>query len=175
MEQNYTLQSLDGLPAGQHFLYNDIEFIKLGDEQGGMLCITAKIWKILPFDKEGSNRMRNSSLCKILHKKFLTQLCIEDVLMYEMNLTADNGDQSYGTLFVNIGLLSADLYRKYRKYIPSYNDWIWLCTPWYCSGDARGVRGVGPDRTLYRGDADNVHGVVPAVVFNKYTIVKLKN
>ena len=95
--------------------------------------------------------------------------------MHEMDLTADNGDKAYGTLFVNVGLLSADLYRKYRKYIPKYNRWVWLCTPWHCSNPAMDAIVVDTNRILCNTNVENANGVVPAVVFSKYTTVKLKN
>ena len=30
---------------GEHFTYKGIEFVRLGEEQGGVLCVTAKLWK----------------------------------------------------------------------------------------------------------------------------------
>lgn len=150
---------------GEHFTYKGIEFIRLGKEQGGILCITAKIWKTLPFDKEGCNNFKKASICKVLNNEFRPLLDDNDLLTYQMDLTADNGDKAYGSLCVHAGLLSADLYRKYRDYIPSYNDWIWLCTPWYCSGAANSVRGVGTGGALGSSSVYSAHGVVPACIF----------
>lgn len=152
---------------GDHFTYKGIEFIKLGKEQGGILCITAKIWKTLPFDKDGCNNFKKASVCKALNNEFRPSLDDNDLLTYQMDLTADNGDKAYGSLCVHAGLLSADLYRKYRDYIPSYNDWVWFCTPWYCSGIASVVRGVGTGGVLNSGGASNASGVVPAVIFKE--------
>lgn len=150
---------------GEHFTYKGIEFIRLGKEQGGILCITAKIWKTLPFDKDGCNNFKKASICKVLNNEFCPLLDDNDLLTYQMDLTADNGDKAYGSLCVHAGLLSADLYRKYRDYIPSYNDWVWLCTPWYCSGYVYSVRYVGTDGALHSGGAGNAYGVVPACIF----------
>lgn len=150
---------------GEHFTYKGIEFIRLGKEQDGILCITAKIWKTLPFDKNGYNNFEKASICKVLNNEFRPLLDDNDLLTYQMDLTADNGDRAYGSLYVYAGLLSADLYRKYRDCIPSYNNRVWLCTPWYCSGGASVVRGVGADGALYNDDACCASGVVPAVIF----------
>lgn len=150
---------------GKHFTYNGIEFIRLGKEQGGILCITAKIWKTLPFDKDGCNNFEKASIFNALNNEFCSLLDDNDLLTYKMDLTADNGDKAYGSLFVHVGLLSADLYRKYRDYIPSYDNWVWLCTPWYCSDTAISVRNVNTDRTLYCDFAGNAYGVVPACIF----------
>lgn len=150
---------------GEHFTYKGIEFIRLGKEQGGILCITAKIWKTLPFDKDGCNNFEKASIFKTLNNEFCSLLDDNDLLTYQMDLTADNGDKAYGSLFVHVGLLSADLYRKYRDYIPSYNDWVWLCTPWYCSGVADVVRVVNADGALSSGGARGQNGVVPSCIF----------
>lgn len=150
---------------GEHFTYKGIEFIRLGREQGGILCITAKIWKTLPFDKDGCNNFKKASICKVLNNEFRPLLDDNDLLTYQMDLIADNGDKAYGSLCVHAGLLSADLYRKYRDYIPSYNDWIWLCTPWYCSGFAGNVRIVYTDGALNYVNAYYACGVVPACIF----------
>lgn len=163
------------LNAGQHFLYNDIEFVKLGNEQDGILCITAQIWKKLPFDEGGSNNFEKSSICKVLHKKFCPLIKFDALQIYTMDLIADNGDDTYGLLCVYAGLLSADLYRKYRDYIPEYDNWVWLCTPWYCSNCAADARCVTTDGVIYSRSTEIATGVVPAVIFNKHTTVRLKN
>lgn len=151
---------------GEHFVYNGIEFIRLGKEQGGILCITAKVWKELPFDRAEYNNFKKSSIRVDLENKFLPLLNEEDLLPYEMDLTADNGDTKYGKDTVKVGLLSCDLYRKYRKFIPLFKEWMWTCTPWCCdSGYAYGVRNVVTDGTLNYYTAYNANGVVPACIF----------
>lgn len=152
---------------GEHFTYKGIEFIRLGKEQGGILCITAKIWKTLPFDKDGCNNFEKSSIFKALNNEFCSLLDDNDLLTYQMDFTADNGDKAYGSLFVHVGLLSADLYRKYRDYIPSYDNWVWLCTPWYCSDTAHYVRYANTDGRLDRCGACYSFGVVPVCIFAK--------
>ena len=151
---------------GDHFTYKDIEFVRLGKEQDGILCITAKIWKTLPFDKDGCSNFKEASIRKALAFDFCRSLDYSDLLTYQMDLTADNGDKAYGSSCVYAGLLSADLYRKYRDYIPSYNDWIWFCTPWHCSSDVGYIRG-GVDRhgELGASMVTSSYGVVPAVIF----------
>ena len=150
---------------GERFTYKGIDFIRLGKEQGGILCVTAKIWETLSFDKRGYNDFRIASIREALNYKFRSLLDDDDLLAYEMDLTADNGDKAYGKSNVYAGLLSADLYRKYRDYIPKYDKWVWLCTPWYCSDDEGDVRIVDTDGTLAGYGADSANGVVPAVIF----------
>lgn len=153
---------------GEHFTYKDIEFVRLGKEQDGILCITAKIWKTLPFDKDGCNNFKEASIRKVLTFDFCRLLDYSDLLTYQMDLTADNGDKAYGSFRVYAGLLSADLYRKYRYYIPSYDDWIWFCTPWHCSSDVGYIRGgVYKHGELGASIVTSSYGVVPAVIFKE--------
>ena len=167
--------SLDGLPAGQHFLYNDIEFVKLGDEQTGILCVTAKSWTSVPFDKDEHNNFATSSVRGVLNDLFLSQLGDKDILLYEADLTADNGDRSYGSVLVQVGLLSTTLYRKYRDYIPQYTTSVMTCTPAYCGNDVDYIRCMGPGGVFADYCTGFDWGVVPAVIFSKNTVVRLKN
>ena len=151
---------------GEHFMYKGIEFIRLGKEQGGILCITAKVWKELPFDKNSCNNYTKSSLRKELQQKFLPLLDEADLLPYEMDLTADNGDTAYGKCTDKVGLISCDLYRKYRNFIPLFDEWMWTCTAWHCiSGHAYYVRRVHTSGTLNYNVASHAFGVVPACIF----------
>lgn len=146
---------------GDHFTYKGIEFIRLGKEQGGILCITARAWKEIAFDKGGCNDFKKSSVKKLLNGEFLSLLNESDLLPYTMDLTADNGDKAYGTDTVKVGLLSADLYRKYRDFIPLYPEWMW--TP--RSGLANDVRCVLAGGVLGVSDASGAGGVAPACIF----------
>lgn len=166
---------LDSLQAGQHFLYNGIEFVKLGDEQTGILCVTAKPWTSIPFDKAEHNNFANSSLRDVLNGSFLSQLGDNDLLLYEVDLTADNGDRSYGSALVLVGLLSTTLYRKYRDHIPQYTPSVMTCTPSYCGDTVDYIRCIGPGRVLADYCTGFDWGVVPAVIFRKNTVVRLKN
>lgn len=155
---------------GDHFIYRGIEFIRLGEEQGGILCMTAHVWNETAFDENGCNDWRKSSARKLLDSEFLDMLNKDDLLPYYSDLTADNGDTTYGECADYIGLLSCDLYRKYRKFIPLFDEWMWTCTPWYCgtpsSGTARNVRLVSTDGSLYDTNANTANGLAPACIFH---------
>lgn len=155
---------------GDHFIYRGIEFIRLGEEQGGILCMTAQVWDETAFDKNGCNDWRKSSARELLNSEFLDLLNIDDLLPYTLDLTADNGDTTYGECADYIGLLSCGLYRKYRKIVPLFDEWMWTCTPWYCgtpySGRAYGVRHVSSVGRLGNGSAGNARGLAPACIFH---------
>lgn len=156
---------------GDHFFYHGIRFLRLGEEQGGILCMTAQVWNKTAFDKNSCNDWRKSSARKLLNSKFLDLLNIDDLLPYTLDLTADNGDTTYGECADYIGLLSCDLYRKYRKIVPLFDEGMWTCTPWHCvtpdSSNANYVRLVGTAGTLYYDSAFGFHGLAPACIFKK--------
>lgn len=75
--------------------------------------------------------------------------------------------KDYGTSEDYIALLSCDLYRKYRPYVPKYNTWVWTITPWSCRpGLASFERLVNTDGSLNGYYAGHAHGVAPACLFN---------
>lgn len=168
--QNAKRPDFSKIKDGEHFMYRGIEFIRLGLEQGGVLCMTAKPIAEEAFDPDGCNNWVKSRARKKLNTEFLSLLDENDLLPFESDLTADNGDTAYGKCVDKIGILSCDLYRKYRKIVPLFDEWMWTCTPWYCgtpySGYANYVRPVHSDGTLYYSYANSANGLAPACIFH---------
>ena len=168
--QNAKRPDFSKIKDGEHFMYHGIEFIRLGLEQGGVLCMTAKPIAEEAFDPNGCNNWAKSRARKKLNTEFLSLMDENDLLPFESDLTADNGDTAYGKCVDKIGILSCDLYRKYRKIVPLFDEWMWTCTPWHCgtpnSGDANIVRLVYSDGTVGHNGANNVSGLAPACIFH---------
>lgn len=168
--QNAKRPDFSKIKDGEHFMYHGIEFIRLGLEQGGVLCMTAKPIAEEAFDPNGCNNWAKSRARKKLNTEFLSLMDENDLLPFESDLTADNGDTAYGKCVDKIGILSCDLYRKYRKIVPLFGEWMWTCTPWHCgtpsSGYARHVRRVLSDGTMNGSHAHSAHGLAPACIFH---------
>lgn len=168
--QNAKRPDFSKIKDGEHFMYHGIEFIRLGLEQGGVLCMTAKPIAEEAFDPNGCNNWAKSRARKKLNTEFLSLMNENDLLPFESDLTADNGDTVYGKCVDKIGILSCDLYRKYRKIVPLFDEWMWTCTPWHCgtpnSGNAYGVRLVLSDGTMYVNVAYGAVGLAPACIFH---------
>lgn len=168
--QNAKRPDFSKIKDGEHFMYHGIEFIRLGLEQGGVLCMTAKPIAEEAFDPNGCNNWAKSRARKKLNTEFFSLMDENDLLPFESDLTADNGDTAYGKCVDKIGILSCDLYRKYRKIVPLFDEWMWTCTPWHCgtpySRYASGVRLVSSDGTVYLHSARNAHGLAPACIFH---------
>lgn len=168
--QNAKRPDFSKIKDGEHFMYRGIEFIRLGLEQGGVLCMTAKPIAEEAFDPDGCNNWVKSRARKKLNTEFLSLLDENDLLPFESDLTADNGDTAYGKCVDKIGILSCDLYRKYRKIVPLFDEWMWTCTPWYCGTPTPGyaviVRPVHSDGTLCYYGALTAGGLAPACIFH---------
>ena len=168
--QNAKRPDFSKIKDGEHFMYRGIEFIRLGLEQGGVLCMTAKPIAEEAFDPNGCNNWAKSRARKKLNTEFLSLMDENDLLPFESDLTADNGDTAYGKCVDKIGILSCDLYRKYRKIVPLFDEWMWTCTPWHCgtpySGSAIYVRLVSSDGTVYYNVAFSASGLAPACIFH---------
>lgn len=168
--QNAKRPDFSKIKDGEHLMYHGIEFIRLGLEQGGVLCMTAKPIAEEAFDPNACNNWAKSRARKKLNTEFLSLMDENDLLPFESDLTADNGDTAYGKCVDKIGILSCDLYRKYRKIVPLFDEWMWTCTPWHCgtpySGYAHSVRRVLSDGTVNGGNAGNSYGLAPACIFH---------
>ena len=145
--------------AGTRFGYNGIEFVVLGEEQGGVLAVVAeRLKKKMPFDEDNRNDWRSSTLREYLNGEYLEKFNKGDLLPFVSDL---------GTSEDFIALLSDNLYRKYRKFVPKYDTWVWTITPWSCRpGYANNERNVSTSGALNDCYASIASGVAPACIFN---------
>ena len=121
----------------------------------------------MAYDEDGSNDWRKSSLRKYLNEEFVKNFDKGDLLPFVSDLTSDDGMTDYGTSEDFVALLSDNLYRKYRKFMPKYDTWVWTITPWSClPGYANNERGVNTSGALSYSHASIGNGVAPACIFN---------
>ena len=153
---------------GEIFSYNGVSFVALGVEQGGLLAIVAEpLEEEMAYDESRCNDWRKSSLRKYLNGEYLEALGKEQLLPFTSDLTADDGMKDYGTSEDFVFLLSDNLYRKYRAFVPSYGVWWWTITPYSClPSNAYTERFVYTDGSLYYYVAINATAVAPACLFN---------
>ncbi len=153
---------------GKHFEYHGIKFVVLGMEQGGVLCVPEEL---LPeehaFDEDNCNDWRKSSLRKYLNEEYIKNFDKADLLPFISDLTTDSGQKDYGASEDYIALLSCDLYRKYREFVPKYNNWWWTITPWHIYPSYANIqRIVYVDGSVSINLASCSYGVAPACLFN---------
>lgn len=175
------MTNITTLRPGEHFMFKNFEWVCLDPNHpdGGVLAIMAKPWKNnLKFcpdgryaDEKGNwNNYRTS----LLHKEVLGLVKIigaHNLIHHWVDLVADNGDDAYNAIVVidDVFILTCDEYRKYREFIPHYDDWIWTATPWYCcdKDSCMGyVRRVNTEGKLGNSGAYGGSAVAPACIFN---------
>lgn len=146
----------------------------LADVEGGVLCLHHDILCKKAFDTDNCNDWKKSSLKKWLNEEFLNELRDSlrggEPVNYCSNLITEDGLDDYGTSVDKVFLLSAEQYRKYRRFISNANDWWWLITAdSTCNPFARRVHADG---SLYRDYAyRGNYGVRPACVFSSSILV----
>lgn len=162
------------LKVGDRFNFKGFEWIVLDNNvDGGVLAIMAEHWKVAPFDDNCNNDYRISSLRQRLFKELLPILGEENLMPHVVDLTADNGDDTYGVIMDKVFILSCDEYRRYREHIPLLKEWSWTCTPWFINphtGNGHFVRAVNGTGGLDDYDANYNGGVSPVCVFKLKTL-----
>ncbi len=153
---------------GERITIRGRTFVVLGMEQGGVLAITERPICEKPFDEDGGNDWRKSSLRAFLNGDEGPNMVPKEMLLpFTSDLTADDGQTDYGASEDYAFLLSADLYRKYREYIPKMDRWWWLLTPWSTlPSNAYLVRSVHAVWSPSRDLASWALGVVAGLLFN---------
>ena len=159
------------LRPGEEFVYNGIRFICLDVIDGNYLAITADCLCEKRFNdnyNDGCNNWKTSTLRRFLNEDVLEEhVDAKHLIKQTSDLTADNGDKAYGTCEDYITLLTCDQYRKYRDYVPLFEECMWTLTPWRCdTGNAHVVRGVDPSGALDSDNASNSLGLAPVCLFN---------
>lgn len=162
-------KTLKELSQGQQFTHGGVEWVVLDHMDAGTLSLAAEIIEEKEFDEENLNDWRGSSLMEYLNGDFLDDMIASgaagnDFLEMTVDLTADDGMTDYGTDICKIALLTADQYRKYRRFIPNASGWWWLITPYSCAASySHYVPSVFSDGSLYYPDARyGTYGVRPA-------------
>lgn len=160
--------------AGDKFMFKGFEWVVLNPdpiEKGGVLAMMTSTWngQEYPFDENGCNNWKESSLKKKLEEELLPVLGRENLLEHLVRLDADNGSLEYGVDLCQVFILTCDEYRIYREYIPLLPEWMWTCTPRITAGG--GVRLVYPDGSLNTDIAYTANGVAPACVIKKESLI----
>ncbi|WP_287613340.1 DUF6273 domain-containing protein [Ruminococcus sp.] len=159
------------LRPGEEFVYNGIRFICLDVIDGNYLAITADCLCEKRFNdnyNDGCNNWKTSTLRRFLNEDVLEEhFDAKHLIKQTSDLTADNGDKAYGTCEDYITLLTCDQYRKYRDYVPLFEECMWTLTPWRCDpGYAGSVRLVHPTGAIYISTVGSSIGLAPVCLFN---------
>ena len=155
------------------------EFIILDVLDNGVLCLSKDFAYTNTMFDSNSNNYANSSIRKLLNTEYLKKIADavgeENIIETEIDLTSDDGLDDYGKVIDKVGLLTADMYRKYNRIVEKYpvNGWWWLSTAWSTPhrGYSCSVRCVNGDGTLNFGICVYYGGVRPFCILKSNIFV----
>lgn len=147
---------IKNLNPGDRFGYGMKSAIVLDKMDDGILCMVVDEIYQCEFDKDNNNDFASSTLKTKLNTSYLEQWIdeganIDDFVEMEVDLTADDGLDDYGTCKCYLAPRTCDQHRKYRKLIPNNNHWEWTATPYSIEskGENLPARIVSSDGIVY--------------------------
>lgn len=163
--------TIDELEQGAVFKWGKKKYIKLDTIAEGCLCLAKDVWFSSNFGDD-MNEWNHTILRRDLLSKTTGFIPDTDKLLtFDRDLTTDDGLTDYGHCEDTVSMLTCDEYRKYRKYIPTTDEWYWTITA--STNDCDWVRYVSSDGSLgsnlaYRAPG----GVRPLICLDKDTFVE---
>lgn len=174
-------KALKEVNQGQEFSFAGIKWTALTRGKAGTFALSADVLEERAFDNDNSNDWRKSSIREYLNGEFLQKMIANGAEVNSfremiVDLTSDDGMTDYGEDVCKIALLTADQYRKYRRFIKNASNWWWLATAYSClaSYSCR-ARLVYSDGSLHRTYAYyGTSGVRPACVLSSNIMVEVE-
>ena len=159
--------TLSEVPLGATIKIGGREYIVLDHNKDTTAVITKDLWKYMEFGDSGN--YAESTVRNALNKEFLSEVSsaigVESIIEHEVDLLADDGTNKGVVCRDNVSLLTTDLYRKYRDFLPAYGSWWWTATP-YSTEFPRGVCCVNDDGTLSWNGCRYSGGVRPFLILD---------
>ena len=176
MEKTMKTGKVGTLGAESRFTYGGVEWVALESRPNMVLALAADVLKdgegntrYMPFDEDNKNDFAAASVRAFLNGDFLEELAAagadkDAFVPIVLDLTSDDGLDDYGTDTVKIGLITDQMYRRFRGIIPNASDWWWTCTPFSTArnGNSYVVRSVLSSGALsYSSAYGGLRGVRP--------------
>lgn len=107
------------------------EYIVLGHGTDTTAIITKDFVNIMKFGE--NNNYQTSKVREYCNTTFYNKLVevigAKNIIKHKVKLMADDGTNKGVICRDNISILTTELYRKYRQYLPAYDNWWWTATP----------------------------------------------
>ncbi len=165
--------TIDELEQGAVFKWGKKEYIKLDATSAGCLCLAKDVWFKSKFDDQINDWSKSQLRGYIATKAIDFIPDIDKLMLFDRDLTTDDGLTDYGHCKDNVSMLTCNEYREYRRYIPDIDKWCWTITAWTRDGDwVRCVDTIGCIDRGYAEDSD--YGVRPLICLANDTLVEVR-
>ena len=168
-------KTLGNVKPGDTVTIGDREYIVLGHGEETTAIIAKKPVKTMAFGKDGN--YTKSDVRTYCNGDFYKELCKavgkHNIIPHTVNLVADDGSNKGVTVKDNVSILTNDLYRRYREFIPAIGSSCWTATrvTTLDKDYARSVCVVLSGGVLYWGDCGCSSGVRPFCILNSSVLV----
>lgn len=161
------------IEQGATFKWGKKEYIKLDTLADGCLCLAKDAWFNSEFDDKTNDWSKSQLRGDIARKAAGLVPDIDKLMLFDRDLTTDDGLTRYGQCTDSVSMLTCDEYRKYRKYIPETNKSYWTITA-RTTRDCP-VRTVDQDSSFnYDYAYFNQYWVRPLICLDKDTLVEVE-
>ena len=158
---------LGSVECGSTILIGDRGYIVLEQTGDTTAVITKDFWKYMEFGDSGNyaeSAVRNA-LNTEFYNEVSSEIGEENIITHEVDTTRYRNDGIHSSCRDKVSLLTADLYRRYRKFLPAYGYWWWTAPP-YSTEFPRGVCCVGVGGALDWYDCNYPGGVRPFLILD---------
>ena len=168
-------KTLGSVKPGDTVTIGEREYIVLGHENGITAIIAKTPTKSMVFGKDGN--YAKSDVRTYCNGEFYEELCKVvgeyNVLPHTVNLVSDDGSNKGATVTDYISILTCDLYRRYREFLPAIGSSCWTATRITTLDKCytHSVCVVNSDGVLGWGGCDYSRDVRPYCVLNSSVLV----
>lgn len=163
------LVKLENVPVRETCKVGDHEMIVLDRVNGATLLLRKDLLR--DAEEFGTNNNYDGSyvdeICNEFAKEIAAIVGEDNILLHDVDLTADDGLKDYGIIRRKASLLTAEAARRYVDILDKYklDAWWWLATPYSTPkhGNSSWIKCVSPSGNFYNrfcGDRDGGGGGV---------------
>lgn len=123
-------KTLGSVKPGDTITIGERDYIVLGHGEETTAIITKKPTKTMAFGKDGD--YTKSDVRTYCNSDFYKELCKavgkHNIIPHTVNLVSDDGSNKGATVKDNVSILTCDLYRRYREFLPAIGSACWTAT-----------------------------------------------
>lgn len=123
-------KTLGSVKPGDTVTLGEREYIVLGHGEETTAIIAKKPTKSMAFGKDGD--YTKSDVRTYCNGEFYKELCKavgkHNIIPHTVNLVSDDGSNKGATVKDNVSILTCDLYRRYREFLPAISSACWTAT-----------------------------------------------